>query len=167
NLFEHQQPKFVASVQKIRRLRVVRCPHNIALQFPFQDVSIAALRTRTHRLADERERLVSIQTTQLDHFSVQLEAMIRELRLAKADTSAVFIEYRIALLQAHDDAVEIGTLQVPFPNRAQITECNVIRNRFLRCSSARDVLGRMSDDAIAVAQLSFQREGSLLRREAG
>src|SRR5690348_2942602 len=90
NLFENQQSEFIACVEKIWGLRIVRGTYDVALQFPFQDVGIAALRTRSHRLSDIWERLMPIEPAQLDDFSVQLEAMIRELRLAEADASAVF-----------------------------------------------------------------------------
>ena len=46
NLFEHQQPQFVAGVQKCRRLRVVRRADDVAVQFAPQNPGIAPLHPR-------------------------------------------------------------------------------------------------------------------------
>ena len=66
--------------------------HDIALQFPFQDMCIAPLHTSRHGLSNEWKRLMPIKSAQLDHCSIQLESMISEARLAKADAALVLVE---------------------------------------------------------------------------
>ena len=66
--------------------------HDIALQFPFQDMCIAPLHTSRHGLSNEWKRLMPITSAQLDHCSIQLESMISEARLAKSYAAVVFFD---------------------------------------------------------------------------
>ncbi len=91
NLFEHQQPEFVAGVQKCRRLRIVRRAHDVAVQLAPQNPGIAALHAVRHGAAHIGERLVPVQTDQLDAFAVEHETVWRVARLAEADPRAVFV----------------------------------------------------------------------------
>ena len=73
------------------RLRIVRCTDDIALQICFQDSRIAALGAARHCLANEWKRLMTVESTQFDDLAIQLEAVVRELRLAKTDRAAFSI----------------------------------------------------------------------------
>src|SRR5215468_819367 len=98
NFLEDQQTKFVACVQEIRRLRVVRCPHNVALEFPFQDVSIAPLPTGSHRLTNKRKCLMSVESAQFNDLPVEFETMIGEAGITKTEAAAIFVDDRVVLL---------------------------------------------------------------------
>ena len=75
NLLEHQQPDLVARVQKMPRLRIMRRPHNVALQILAQNQRILPLHPRRHRLSHTRKSLVPIEAAQLDDLAIQLEAL--------------------------------------------------------------------------------------------
>jgi hypothetical protein len=91
DFLEHEQPHLVASIEEMPRLRIVGCAHDIALQIFAQDARVAALGAAGHGLANKRKRLMAVQAAQLDDLAVQLEAVVRELRLAKTDRAAVLI----------------------------------------------------------------------------
>lgn len=61
DFFQHQQAHFIASIQEMPRLRVVRCADDVALQVFAQDSRVIALRPSRHRLPDERKRLMPVQ----------------------------------------------------------------------------------------------------------
>ena len=89
DLFEHEQAEFVAGVEEVARLRVVRGADDVAVEFAAQDVGIAALHARGHGLADEGEGLMAVEAAQLDDASVEREALRREARFAEADAAGV------------------------------------------------------------------------------
>src|SRR5215468_4541023 len=70
NLFEYQKANFVTGIEKMPRLRIVRSSHDIAFELIAQDLRIATLNATRHRLADKRERLMTIEPTQLDDFAI-------------------------------------------------------------------------------------------------
>src|SRR5207247_1222634 len=70
NLLKHQQAELIASVQEVLRLRVMGGTHDVAVQLVSQNVSIATLPTARHRLADEGEGLMAIQTAPLDDLAI-------------------------------------------------------------------------------------------------
>ena len=88
NLFENEQSHLVAGVEKMARLRIVRCAHDVAVQLVAQDVGVATLRATRHRLANERKRLMTVEAAQLDDFAIQLEAVIGEFGVAETDACA-------------------------------------------------------------------------------
>ena len=55
DFLKHQQADLVAAVEEVRRLRVVRRAHDVALQLLLQDEGIAPLHARGHGAADVRE----------------------------------------------------------------------------------------------------------------
>ena len=71
DLFENQQSKFIAGVQKIRRLWIVRGTDNVAMQVVLQYPRIAALNARRHGPADVRKRLMPVQPAQFHVSAVQ------------------------------------------------------------------------------------------------
>ena len=85
NFLQHQQSDFVAGIEKVARLRIVRGAHDIALELVAQNVRVAALGAAGHRLADKGKGLMTVQPAQLDHFAVEFEAVVGELRLAETD----------------------------------------------------------------------------------
>src|SRR6185369_16906459 len=91
NLFEHEQTILVTRIQEVRRLRIMRRAHNVALQLLLENPRIAFLHARRHRLADERKSLMSIETTELHVFAIQEETIRSETRFPKASTGRVFV----------------------------------------------------------------------------
>src|SRR5208337_3851735 len=91
DFFEDEQAKFVARVQEVPRLRIVRSANDIAFQLSAEDLRIAALNAGRHGLSDERESLVAIEAAQLEQLSVQLEAMIGEASFTKANSPRIAV----------------------------------------------------------------------------
>ena len=91
NLFEHKKTKLIAGIEKMSRLRIVRRSHDIALEIVTQNLRIATLHPSRHRLADERKRLVAIESAQLDDLAVERETSGREVRLTKTNAATVSI----------------------------------------------------------------------------
>ncbi len=70
NFFEDKEAHFVAGVQEMARLRIVRGAHDVALEFVAEDARIAALGAAGHGLANEGERLMAVEATELDDLAV-------------------------------------------------------------------------------------------------
>ena len=92
DFFEDQQSYFVAGIQKMTGLRIMRSANDIALKFIAQDFGVALLRPPRHRLPDVGKGLMTIKATQLDHFAVQLKPVIGELRLAKTEPARILVQ---------------------------------------------------------------------------
>ena len=84
DFLKHEQADLVAGIEKVTRLRIVRCAHDIAVELLAQDLRITTLHPTRHRLANERKCLMAIETAQLDDLAVQREALIGEGRFAEA-----------------------------------------------------------------------------------
>src|SRR5947209_17528641 len=91
NLFQNEQPNFVAGIEKMTGLRIVRGSNDVALELIAQNVSISPLNACGHRLTDPGERLVTIKSSQLNNFAVQFKARIGELGLATTKAAGVFV----------------------------------------------------------------------------
>src|SRR3989442_1479436 len=108
DFFEDEQTHFVAGIEEMAGLRIVRSAHDVATEFVAEDARIAALRAARHGLADEWKRLMAVKAAQLDDFAVQLEAVIGEVRFTEADSAFVLIHHLCSAQEAHVDGVEIG-----------------------------------------------------------
>ena len=102
DFLEHQQAVFVAGVEKMRRLRIMRRADDVAVQLLSQYPRIALLTSRRHRLADKRKRLMPIEAAQLQMFAVEVETFGRELRFAKTDAGFVLIDDALSFRQPND-----------------------------------------------------------------
>src|SRR6476661_134199 len=91
DLFQNQQSDFIAGIDKVPRLRVMRGANNIALQLVAKDIGVTTLNAPGHGLTDPREGLMAIQPPQLDDFAVQLESVVGELSLAEAEATGILI----------------------------------------------------------------------------
>src|SRR5262245_28029535 len=105
DFFQHQEPQLIAGIKKMRRLRIMRGADDIALELLLEDLSIAPLDARGHGLSYKGIGLMMVEAAKLDHLSIQLESMIGERGLAKTKAAPVFIEHRVPLLDAKDEAV--------------------------------------------------------------
>ena len=92
NLFQHQQADFVAGIEEVARLRIVRGANDVALELVAQDLRVAALHAAGHGLAHPGKGLMTIESAQLDDLAVEFEAVIGKLRLAETEAARVFIE---------------------------------------------------------------------------
>src|ERR1700689_3535841 len=91
DLFKYQQSDFVAAIEKCRRLRVVRCADDVALQLAPEDVRVATLNARRHRSSHIRKRLVAIEAAQFYMLPIQHESGGSKLRIAEADAGRKFV----------------------------------------------------------------------------
>ena len=75
---------------------------------------------RGHGLANPWEGLMAVEAAQLDDFAVEREALRGELRFAESEAARVAVEHFAVIQQAHFDAVEPGSFQVPELDGAKI-----------------------------------------------
>src|SRR6266571_2295113 len=59
DFFQHKQSHFVASIQEMARLRIVRGTYDVAVEVVAQDAGIAALGAAGHGLSDEGKGLIA------------------------------------------------------------------------------------------------------------
>ena len=83
------------------------------VQLVAQNVRVPALGAAGHGLADEGKGLMTVQPAQLDHFAVEFETVIGELRFAEPDGARDFIHRLRPAQQADLHAVQIRVRQVP------------------------------------------------------
>src|SRR5450631_1638415 len=65
---------------------------------------------------------MAVEATELYYRSVERESLRRELCLTEADPALIAVEDAVTVQQTHFDAVELGRLQVPEFDRAQVFE---------------------------------------------
>src|SRR2546423_9004095 len=70
NFLEDQQAIFIAAIEKMRRLWIMRRAHDVALEFFSQNPRVTLLDSRGHCLTKVRKSLMAIQTTQLQMLSI-------------------------------------------------------------------------------------------------
>jgi len=78
-----------------------------------------SLHSLRHRLTHEWERLVAIESAQLDDLSIQFEAVIGETRFAETDSAGGSNRSHARAHKAHVYGVQIRILQVPQFDRAE------------------------------------------------
>src|SRR6266404_3722619 len=122
NLFQDEETDFVASVEKMARLWIVRSPDDVALELVAQNLGIAALNAAGHGLSNERKSLMTIEASELDDFAVKLKTMIGKLRLATTKAAGVFINHLGPTQQTDANGIEISIFEVPELDSAEIAE---------------------------------------------
>src|SRR6266702_139591 len=120
DFFKHQQADLIAAVEKMARLRIVRCAHNVAMQIVAENLRILSLNARSHRLADERKRLMAVESTQLNDHAVQAEAVVCEQSLAETDTAAVFVDQLTGTQKPDIHCVQVRPIEVPQLDLAEV-----------------------------------------------
>src|SRR5260370_39232255 len=93
DFLQYQQSNFIAAVEKVPRLRIMRCPHDVAMQILPQNYRIPTLYPRGHRLSYKWKRLMTIQPPELDDLSIERESMVRKRCLAKANPAHIFVDH--------------------------------------------------------------------------
>jgi hypothetical protein len=93
NFFQNQQARLVARVEEMTRLWVMGGADDIALELFPKYLGVTTLATPRHCLAHEWKRLVPVEAAKLEHFAIQLKAMIREMGLPKTEATGILIEY--------------------------------------------------------------------------
>src|SRR5580698_837043 len=81
--FQDEKAKFVACIQEMPRLRIVRSAHHVAFEIVTKDLRIAPLHASRHGLAHKGEGLMAVEPAQLDDLAVQLEAVFGKPRIAE------------------------------------------------------------------------------------
>ena len=74
NLFEDEKAHFVAGIEEMTGLWIVRSAYDVAVEAVSQDAGIATLRAAGHGLADEGKRLMAVEAAELDDCAIELEA---------------------------------------------------------------------------------------------
>ena len=134
DLFEHEQADFVAGVEKMTRLRIVRGADDVALELVAQDLGVAALGAAGHGLPDKGKGLMAVESAQLDDLAVQFEAVIGKLGLAKAEAAGVFVQKLGTVVEAHAHRVKIAFLHTPQLDSAEIFKVQRVCDRFGGCT---------------------------------
>src|SRR5208283_895133 len=132
DFLEHEQAQFVAGVEKVTRLRIMRSADNVALELSAQNLRIAALGAAGHRLPDEGKRLVTVQSAELDDLAIQLEAVVGELSLAKTKAARISVQQLRSAAQAHSSGIEVALFQIPQADSTQTLKMQRMRNGFAR-----------------------------------
>src|SRR6185369_11282802 len=91
NLLQHHESVFIAGVEKMRRLRIVRRTHDVAFQFLLQNPRIALLHSCRHCLSDKRKCLMSIESAKLEMLTVEHKSIGSELCFAKTNSGCVLV----------------------------------------------------------------------------
>ena len=113
NLFQDKKSNLIAAIEEMAGLRIVRGPHDVAVQAGAQDVCVLALHAGWHRLADERKSLVAIEPAQFEDLSVEREPVIGERRLSETDAPGILIDGLVRAEQPDVHGVEIGMFELP------------------------------------------------------
>ena len=91
DLFEHQQPKLVAGIEEVRRLRIVRCADYVDAQVLAQHDCIPPLHSRRHRATNVWIGLVPVESPQLQVLPVEEESIGSKSRLAESDSNRMLV----------------------------------------------------------------------------
>ncbi len=97
NFFKNKQAEFVAGVEKMRRLRIMRRADDVAFQLFFDYLGILPLPAFRHRLADIWIRLVAVEAAKLDVFAVEVKPFGRKFCFAETDTGVKMVYHRLAV----------------------------------------------------------------------
>src|ERR1700680_4225560 len=71
DFLQDQKSNFIAAIEKVPRLGIMRCPHDVAMKILPQNDCILPLYARGHRLADKWKRLMTVEASQLDDLPVE------------------------------------------------------------------------------------------------
>src|SRR5262249_14170238 len=158
NLFEDEKTDFVAGVEEMPRLRIVGRAYDVAVEVVPKNMRVAPLRTGGHCLTNEGEGLMTIQPAQLDYLAIQFEAMIGELGITKADRASDLIDLPRSTPECHVHLVEVGMLEIPQLDRGKVRKVNRVHGRIGARGTRRNILRSLGDDAVALANHSFQSQ---------
>src|SRR5258706_4338843 len=64
DFFEDEEPHFVAGVQEMARLRIVRGAHDVAMEFVAEDARVAALGAGGPGFGHAQGRLMTVEVTE-------------------------------------------------------------------------------------------------------
>ena len=113
DLGEHEQPQFVAAVDKMAALRIVARAHGVAAQFVFQDVGVKPLRSRRGRVSEIRPALMPVQSAQPHLLTVEVKSVGAEFRRPETDAHRLRVHRAAAVRQAEFQPVQLRRLAAP------------------------------------------------------
>ena len=85
NLGEDQKPQFIAAIQKMMRLRIMRRPNSITPQFLLQDAGILPLQASRHSIPHIGIGLAAAESADRKPSAVQIESAHLPANMAKTD----------------------------------------------------------------------------------
>jgi hypothetical protein len=110
---QNKQAQFVARLQEMPRLRIVRGAHDIALELLAEDFGIPPLYATRHRRSHEREVLMAVEASQLHDPAVELETALGEARGAESEGAGVVIDDAPVAHEPNAHCVEVRVIDIP------------------------------------------------------
>src|SRR5574344_758994 len=127
NFGEYKQSYFIASVDKILTLRIVRRTHFVESELVLEDVRVFTLNVLWHCITDVRITLVAVESAQFYFFIVEIEAGAVKTDIPKAKTSRHHIDDLVlGIYKLGGEYVEDRMLKTPSLHRRRICrgECH-------------------------------------------
>ena len=121
NLLEDEEPQLIATIEEVRRLRVVRRAHQIALEDMLDDLGVLLLRATAHRITDVGIRLMPVEAANLERLAVEDEAFRREAGAAETETCRQLVA-AVAGLKRQPDAIQARRVELPEREARQVFE---------------------------------------------
>ncbi len=165
DFLEHEEPEFVAAVEEIMALRIVRGAHHVELELALQYFRVALLRRLAQRIADIGEGLVPVEAAELERLAVELEALGGEFGRAEAEAEFCLV-LPMGRVDGDRQRIERGIVDVPEADTGKAIEADLDAGAIDRR------IGRGDRLAIRIKQRRDQRarERQVLRiaqRDAG
>ena len=152
NFLKDQQTQFVARIKEVRRLRIVRGAHQVALERVLEDFCVFFLRPAAHGVTDIGEGLMPVQTANFQLLAVEEEAFRSETSGAKTEACRQFIA---AMSGRQRELEAIQTRRVELP---KIQPGKVLKRDPCRLARDFDLL-LVEHTAINGTQFGKQRSG--------
>ena len=106
-LLPDHHAEFVASVEEMRGLRIMRAAHHVAVQLEFEDLRVPALQSGGGGHAGIREELMAIEAEDLQSLAVQVETARLEHGLPEAGPDRHGVGPSARMGQGQLDGVEL------------------------------------------------------------
>jgi len=112
-LLPDHDAEVVTGVEEVRRLRVVRAAHHVAVQLVLQDLRVPALQPGWGGHADVGEELVPVQAKDRQPLPVEVEAIDPEYRLPEPGPDRHRVRRPARRGERHDDRVQLRHVRRP------------------------------------------------------
>src|SRR5690348_10241556 len=155
NFFQDEETDFIAGIQKMPGLRVVRRANNVALQLVPENLRVAALNASWHRLTDPWECLVPIKPSQLDDLTVEFKAVIGELGFAETESAGILVKDLRSVTQANSGRIQIPFFKFPEIDSGEMLKPQRMGQRFARRAGRRHLLRGLRNYTLTVEQIDI------------
>src|ERR1039458_8899785 len=109
----------------MRRLRIVRAAHHVAVEIVLEDLDVLALDPGGHRHAGIRVELVPVQAEELEPLAVEVEAIRPERGLAEPDLPGQDVTAETGEADRGLDLVQLRAVGRPQADRPQIGQAQL------------------------------------------